>query len=435
MRYLMMMLSSAVLIGGLSGCSQQNSLFGDMSLPKLSIPSLDLSNLKFDPRLPAVQNVKIESSLSEVALEWKPVHAPHVAGYRILRNNDAGQYAVIATLNDPYAAHYTDPNTQQRKYNAYAISYFTDDGRVSKATKIRLSKLPKAIAPLPYVTVVSNLPRRIKILWRIHPDPRVIGYRIDRFDPTTKSWQPIHQVDKRLSVEYIDRSVESGKEYQYRVIAIGKGGVLSPPSKVVTGHSKMLPPPPQQVMATTNLPRKVELIWKKPPMNDLDHFNVYASSFEDSLYRLIAKTRATHYTDRFDNDGEIRFYRVTTVDKDGLESTQATKPVRGMTLGHLVAPKVTSARIISNRVELKWENQDKRTVAYNIYKSFWNGWRVKKVKFENFTKTTFVDPAIQGGTTYTYYVTAVDANGIESAPSREVKVEVAGGTQKKSSWF
>jgi fibronectin type 3 domain-containing protein len=431
-------LIATILLSGLivlfSGCEGKNFGLGKMSLPKLSVPSLDLSNLRLDRSLPTVSGLKIKSSISEVALEWQPIRKAHIAGYRILRNNDEGGYSLIATIPDRYASHYTDKNTRQYKYNTYLVSVYTDDGRVSRAAKIRIGKLPKPLTPVAYVAAVSGLPNRIKILWRIDPDERVVGYVIQRYDPIAKVWQNLAYVDKRLSVEYIDTTVRPGVEYRYRVIAKGEDGVHSKASKEVVGKSKPLPPVVSGLMATTNLAKRVDLIWKASPIPDLHHYNVYASSFEDGVYRLIAKTKATSYSDKFDNDGEIRFYKVTVVDNDGLESSKAVKPVKGMTLGRLAAPLITSAKVIDNKVELKWENRDSRTVAYNIYKSFWNGWRMKKIKIKGFKGTTFLDPKIKPNTTYTYYVRAVDQYGIESKDSRAIKVEVEGITKKRSFW-
>ncbi len=438
MKSLIATILSVALALWLSGCEGKNFGFSNLSLPKMSVPSLDMSSKVLDRNLPTVEGLKIKSSLSEVALEWKPVRKKHIAGYRIFRNNDEGGFTLIQTIPDPYVAHYTDINTNQHKYNRYMVSVFTDDGRVSLGKKIRISKIAKPLAPLPFVTTVSNLPNRIKLLWRIHPDPRVTGYLIERLDPATKTWQKIARVDKRLSVEYIDKNVQPGRSYQYRVFALAgdRDSVRSPASKVVTGKSKFLPPPIRGLKATTNLARKVELIWKKSPQPDIDHYNIYASNFVDGIFTLIGRTRALNFTDKFDNDGEIRFYKVTAVDVDGLESTKAIKAVRGMTLGHLKAPIITSAKVINNKVELKWQNQDSRSVAYNIYKSYWDGWRVKKIKIKGFKQTTFVDPNIKPDTDYTYYVKAVDANGIESLKSRSIKVEIQGSSSpKKKSWF
>jgi fibronectin type 3 domain-containing protein len=427
-------ISLGVLITLFSGCESKTFNLPNFKMPDVNIPAFDLSQKKLDRSLPRVEALKIRSSLSQVALEWKPIRDRQIVGYRILRSDGEGGYKLIKIINDPYVSHYTDENLKQSLYNRYLVSAYTNDGRVSLPTAIKVPKNNKGIEPVPFVTAVSGLPNRVKILWRIHPDLRVDSYIIQRSDATSKSWETLATVDKRLSVEYIDTTVKPGITYNYRILAQTRDGVLSQPSKIVSGTSKLLPPPVTGLMATTNLAKKIELIWKPSPLKEQALYKVYASDFADGLYSLIAKTKATHYTDKFDQDGATRFYRVTVVDSDGLESTKQTKPVKGRTLGYLKAPKITSAQVVNNTLELKWMQTDPRTVSYTIYKKYWDGWRAKKIKIVDFKGTAFIDNKIKPDITYTYYVIAVDKDGILSDASRSVNIKIEGKT-KKSSWF
>jgi fibronectin type 3 domain-containing protein len=435
MRNSILIILSTALTIFFNGCSQKDSLFKDISVPRFSVDALDLSKKRLDKSLPRVTGLKARSSISEVILEWKPVRNPLVAGYRIFRIDDKGEYRLIKIINDPYSSHYTDKNLRQRIQNSYLVSLYTKDGRVSVPTKIfiRPSK-NNTLKPVTFFKAISGLPNRIKLLWKFSPDPRVDGYVIEKFDPFTNSWKRVARVDKRLSVEYIDKDVKPGVTYKYKIYAVTKDGVYSRASSVVSATPKRLPPPVTGVMATTNLPKKVELIWKPSPQKDIDHYNVYASEFADGLYQLIAQTRATHYIDRFDRDGEVRFYKVTAVDVDGLESTKKIKPIRGRTLGHLKRPTIISARVVNNSVELKWQNNDQRTASYTIIKEYWDGWRVKRQKIVNFKGTVFVDSNIVPDVSYTYYIIAVDKNGIESKRSRAINVKIE-GIKKRKSWF
>ncbi len=428
------MLLSGILITLFSGCTGKDFNLPSMKMPDINIPAFDLNKKRVDRALPHIKDLKVRSSLSEVALEWTPIRDRQIAGYRILRSDGAGGYKLIKVINDPYVAHYTDENLHQARLNRYLVSAYTNDGRVSLPATIKVPQTNKPIAALPFVTAVSGLPERIKVLWRIHPDVRVDSYIIQRSDSQAKSWDTLTTVNKRLSVEYIDRDVKPGFTYNYRVLAQTKEGIVSPPSKIVTGTSKQLPPVITGIMATTNLPKKIEIIWKASPIKDFLAYKVYASDFADGIFSLIAKTKATNYTDRFDQDGATRFYRVTVTDTDGLESSQKIKPALGRTLGYLKAPNITAARIVNNTVELKWTKSDPRTVSYTIFKKYWDGWQAKKIKIVGFTGTTFVDSKIKPDITYTYYVVAVDKDGIPSQESRSVNLAVQ-SSQKKSSWF
>ncbi len=425
---------SSVLLLTFSGCEGKNFNLPTLDMPDLSIPAIDFSNKKLDKTLPRVKDLKIMSSLSQVALEWTPLRSSQIAGYRILRRDGQGGFKLIQVINDPYVSHYTDENLHQHIYNRYLVSAYTSDGRVSTPTGIDVPQTNKKIEALPFITAISDLPNRIKILWRVHPDLRVNGYIIQKADARSKQWENIATVEKRLSVEYIDGSVKPGLKYSYRVIAKTADGVFSKPSKVVVGHSKPLPAAITGLMATTNLAKRIEIIWKESDAPDKIGYRLYASDFADGLYSLIAKTKATHYTDRFDQDGATRFYRITVVDKDGLESPKQAKAIRGRTLGYLKAPNITEARIIDGTVELKWSQTDPRTVSYTIVKKYWDGWKAKKTKTVGFTGTTYLDPKIRPNITYTYYVIGVDRNGIVSEQSRAVNLKVE-SMPKKSSWF
>ncbi len=425
---------SGVLITLFSGCESKNFNLPTFEMPDLSIPAFDLSKKTLDKHLPRVENVKVRSSLSQVALEWKPIRDRQIVGYRILRNDNKGSFKLIKIINDPYVSHYTDKNVNQSVYNRYLVSAYTSDGRVSLPSSIKVPQTNKRIEAVPFVTAVSGLPNRVKVLWRIHEDVRVNSYVIQKSDASSKQWETVATVDKRLSVEYMDNTVKPGITYNYRVSAQTPEGILSTPSNIVKGTSKLLPAPITGIMATTNLAKKIDIIWKDSPTPDKAQYRVYASDFADGLYSLIAKTKATNFTDRFDQDGATRFYRVTVVDVDGLESTKQIKPTRGRTIGYLKAPNITAARIVNNTVELKWSQTDTRTVSYTIYKKYWDGWQAKKIKIVNFKGSTFVDNKIKPDITYTYYVIGVDKDGIISEQSRSINLSIE-GTAKKSSWF
>jgi len=423
------------LLTSFSGCGSKGFSLPSMEMPDISIPSFDLSPKTTDRNLPRVQDVKVRNSLSQVALEWKPIRDRQIVGYRILRSDGKGSFQVIKIINDPYVAHYTDENKNQSVFNRYLVSAYTNDGRVSLPSPVTINKSHKKIAPVPFVTAVSGLPNRVKILWRIHPDLRVNSYLIQRRDQKSNNWNTLATVDKRLSVEYIDSSALPGITYQYRVVAQTVDGIYSLSSKEVMGAAKLLPAPITGIMATTNLAKKIEIIWKPSALKDA-LYQLYASDFEDGVYSFIAKTKATHYTDRFDTDGTVRFYRVTVVDADGLESSRQVKAAKGRTLGYLNAPNITSARVINNSVELQWTQTDPRTTSYTIYKKYWDSWRPRIIKTVGFTGTTYIDSKIKPNITYTYYIEGVDKSGIPSQPSRSVNLAVESQPQTdNNSWF
>ena len=73
-------------------------------------------------------------------------------------------------------------------------------------------------------------------------------------------------------------------------------------------------------------------------------------------------------------DSQKRFYRVSVVDVDGLESKHAKHTVMGMTLGKPKAPVSVEATLLDSKVELSWSNVDERVEYFVIKKVEQEGW-------------------------------------------------------------
>jgi fibronectin type 3 domain-containing protein len=63
-------------------------------------------------------------------------------------------------------------------------------------------------------------------------------------------------------------------------------------------------------------------------------------------------------------------------------------------------------------------------VGYNVYRSTTSGGPYTLITSTPVAGVTYTDTAVQAGVTYFYVVTAVDANGNESAFSNEASVTV-----------
>jgi fibronectin type 3 domain-containing protein len=395
-------------------------------MPGFSIPAFDMETKKVDRMLPTVQFVKTNADPSSVILEWKPVHSRKIAGYRIFRSDKSakGGFRLVKTLTDPYASHYTDTGLNPATSYTYMVSVFTKDGRVSMPVRSNPTLTQNRIKAVPYFKAMSNLPDRIKLIWKVHPNSEVDRYIIQRKELKSRIWRTIKTINNRRVVEYIDQGVQPGVLYNYRIVAKTYDGVFAYPSNIERAVARPLPQIVLQTRATTNLPKRVELIWKKSAEARVDYYKIYASSFADGVYSFIAKTRATNYIDRFDKDGATRYYKITAVDKDGLESPKPKLPTVGRTLGYLRAPILNKYVMKNNVAYLSWTPQDRRTKSYTIVKKYWDKFRVKKLKIVGFKQTTFVDKKVAPNIKYSYYVLAVDENGIESEPSQEVELIV-----------
>jgi fibronectin type 3 domain-containing protein len=409
----------AVSILVFSGCGDKGYNIAGLKLPTFSEKRLDKS-------LPRVKGLKAMTSMSEVALEWQPLTNKHIAGYRIFRSDNGGEYRLIATIADRFRSHFTDKNLDQNVKYIYKISSYTDNGRVSLTSTAHATKTQRRLPPPVLLSVSKNLPNRIKLIWRPHADKTTNSYIVERLERGMKEYESIVSLDDRLTVEYIDKSIKPAEKYYYRIRARSYNGVISAPSKAMMGYSKKLPDAIKWVKATDNRPRMINIIWRDTnPPGTIDHYNVYSSTMKDTLFSLLGSTKDMKYTDRFNSDGVTRYYKITAVDNDGLESSLGVVPTLGMTVGASRGPVINEAIVRNNAVYLQWSDPDKKARSYTVVKKYWDGWRARKIKITDFKSTKFIDTKIKPNVTYTYYVISVDKYGIESMPSHEVVLSIS----------
>jgi hypothetical protein len=76
------------------------------------------------------------------------------------------------------------------------------------------------------------------------------------------------------------------------------------------------------------------------------------------------------------------------------------------------------------KVDLSWNPSTSAVVGYNIYRSGTSGGPYTKVNSALNATTTYTDDKVEGGLTYFYVTTAVDANGTESTYSNQAQAVV-----------
>jgi len=396
------------LIAFFSGCSQQ-SLFA----PKVTKP-------RIDPSLPKVKQVRTLSDMTAIALEWTPIYEGEIDGYNIYRADGGKEAILIKTVKDRYSSHYLDSGLEPGREYVYRITAYQDERESPPSDPVRAKTLP-APEPVPFVTAVDHLPRKAKIIWRPHPNLRVDGYIIERGDTAEGSWKKVATLKGRLQAEYIDKGLKDNRVYFYRVIARTCDGVLSAPSAVVRASTKPRPSIVRGLKASKGLPRRIELEWQPNPEPDIDHYRVYRSIFEIGPYLSIARTKKTHYTDPINEDGVKRYYKVTAVDKDGLESFKQDSPAVGETLPKPKPPIITQKRFDGRTVYLEWFSPDNRAVSYIVKKREILGLlKYNEYEYKNITTTHFTDTDLKPDAKYVYRVYAVDRYGLVSKPSEEI---------------
>ena len=123
--------------------------------------------------------------------------------------------------------------------------------------------------------------------------------------------------------------------------------------------------------------------------------------------------------DKIDEDGALRYYKVSVLDSYKLESDLQEEGVSGQTLPPPPTPNIRQGVVQNRSALIAWDKiADTRVQYYVVYRQ--GGGYGESNRFSDITNTQFVDNSMKEGITYTYYVVSVDKLGIESIPSQKI---------------
>lgn len=368
--------------------------------------------------LPKIEKLKSISDMSSAAFEWEPLYNENIEGFYLYRSSeDSPEFKLVATIKNKFQTHYVDSKLEPGKKYHYMMKSFNNQNHISEeGTSIELVTQPR-IEALPFVQAVTNLPNRIKLIWRPHPDLRVDSYRIERTKMGENQFKTIAKLKNRLNAEYIDTDMKDNESFDYRIFAISFDGIESEPSEIVSSTSKALPSQVEGLKASTDLSNKISLSWNASNDADFSYYKIYSTSSSFLPYTLLAQTDSNHYEDLVNEVGKSKYYKITQVDKDALESPMPKEGVEGKTLGLPAAPSIILAQSASDGINLEWVDNDDRASEY-IIKRYGGD---SPVIFKGVKEKRLKDIKALPGIEYEYEVISVDLAGNESAPSKRVK--------------
>lgn len=376
-----------------------------------------------DESLPVVQDIKSLSEITEIGFEWSPSYDERVEGYYVYRSNpqnDNGKLQRIATLGDKFISHFVDTKlTPETLYN-YRFSTYSKEQRESIASSVIGVTTKPLIESVSFIQALSGLPHRVKIIWRPHPLERVESYIIERSEFNDTKWEQLAVVAGRLNAEYIDAGLKDNHVYKYRVKVKTYDGLVSASSQIVEAGTKPLPKPVEGLRTTSNIPKKIQLSWSASNEKDFSYYKVYRALNPLLFYTYRAKTKEPSFEDLVNENGKVYYYKVTAVDKDGLESYRQDNAIAGSTLGVPLEVIITSSSNDDRSVHITWDTQDDRAVKFDVIKEF----NSQKQVITGISGKSFEDRDIVKGVVYTYSVVSMDKYGLASKASQEIVISI-----------
>ncbi|MBE0495936.1 MAG: fibronectin type III domain-containing protein [Campylobacterales bacterium] len=373
-----------------------------------------------DPNLPIVENIKTIPDMTDVGFEWTPQYDEGVEGYYLYRGTGEGALTRIATINDRYTSHYVDSGLIPETLYHYRMSTFTASKQESTPSAVVSAQTRPLLDSVPFVQAIVGLPSRVKLLWRPHPYERVESYIVERNELNSASWSRVAQVRGRLNAEYIDTGLKDNHMYRYRVMVRTFDGIISKPSDIIEAKTKPLPKMIEGIQATRTLPKKIVITWSPSSEPDISHYRVYRAPTSVLFYTFLAKTNEPKFEDLINTNGADRYYKVTAVDVDGLESLRQPNPIMGTTLDVPLPPAITGVRQDASGVLLTWSQVDQRAEKFEVIKKARGDTQV----IQGITSGQFLDHDIVKGVSYTYEVVAIDPYGLASKASQSVRVQI-----------
>ncbi len=367
------------------------------------------------------------ADITSMAFEWKPVNDPRVSGFYIYRSSPdevSGKLNRIGTVNNRFATHYTDENLQPNTQYQYRFSSISKDVAESVGSETVVVQTLPMVAPISFFQAIENMPRSAKLLWRPHTNATITSYIIERKLSTEPEFKAVGRINGRLNAEYIDTNLKDGFVYEYRVRAVTFNNLQTEPSDVVKVATKPLPTEVVNISSTNDQPRTIVLDWEPTKISDFSHYNIYRSSRPDGNYEYHVKLESNSFSDKIEEDGKSYFYKITVVDKDGLESLKPNIATQGSTLAKPQAPIAYEAKINADKnVEFRWRGNDARATSYTVLKTTKTSWISQEtLEINNIKDGYFLDINIKPNTTYYYQVMSVDQFGIKSNPTEKIEI-------------
>jgi hypothetical protein len=174
-------------------------------------------------------------------------------------------------------------------------------------------------------------------------------------------------------------------------------------------------------LAATAANAQVVLSWAAPIVDATDglaaSYNVYrgATSGGEAASRIATNVTGTTYTDTGLTDGTTYYYYVRAVNLPGMspDSNEAS----AMPLDPPAQPTSLTATSGISQVTLAWsapstDSTDGPAASYSIYRGAASGGESASPIITGVTGTTYTNTGLTNGTTYYYYVSAVNAGGI-----------------------
>lgn len=350
----------------------------------------EMKNIIPDPP----EAVSAGNSATGVNIVWNGVE--NIAGYKIYRSEEGGDFSEIADIKGISLNSFTDKTAESGKIYNYCVSSYNayNEGDAGEECEILCLKQPT-------LSSVKNNYYGIELKWEKSPDAD--GYFIYR--KSGKAHKKIAKLKGEDILSFIDENVEDGKKYIYRVSSF-KDMYTSSSNKKTSDAFVTAP----RLKKISNGNGHIKFSWGQVP--GADGYIVYRKTGSSTWVKLAAVQKdELYFKDDSVKNGVNYTYSVKAV-KAGVQSGYDKE---GLSLQYIIAPTLKSAVNSENSILVKWKAVS-GAEGYIVYRNNASGGWTRLGKAATASLT---DKKVENGKIYTYTVKAFNKEGVTGGYNSE----------------
>jgi len=270
-----------------------------------------------------------------VKLLWN-MCTEEVRGYKLYRSTEReGEYITIKTIDNQNTNNYLDKGTKDSLFSSFSEGGSLKDNttyyyKITSYNKVDVESMPSSIVSAitkPRPAIPSGFGgeslhvKEIPLFWQPNPEDDIAKYHIFRSSGDENKFSEITSVEGVTS--YVDKGLQDGLEYRYKMTAEDKDSLISDFSDTITIKTKPKPRAPTGLTAQHE-EGKIVLTWSNNTESDITSYNIFEKGFLGP--RKVDTVKEPQFSVVSPKPGKSKDYTVTAVDKDGLES-KPSQPV------------------------------------------------------------------------------------------------------------
>ncbi len=377
-------------------------------------------NIKVTTRPSSPDNLQVEEGDSNISLTWEQPNDDgglFISQYNLYRGTSQDNISLYLSVN---STEYADFNIQKGVSYHYYVTAVNDVGE-SDPTGIVSSKVTTKPSS-PNNLNVDEDGSSIYLTWDRPSDDGGLEISYNIYRGTSEDNMGFYS--EVGSTGFTDSDIQKGTVYYYYITATNDEGE-SGASDTVNIEVITEPSSPEKFEVTEDQ-IYASLDWTQPSDDGgraITHYNVYRGKDKDTKSLLVKiDGNNTDYLDDSIEKGVTYHYHVTAVNDIGESDPSSTQSIKIITKPS--SPSNLKASEQDDDILLSWDTPSDdgglQLSHYNIYRGKSES---DLTLYESVNSTSFTDRDIDLGTTYYYYVTAVNDIG-ESDSSIIVSKEV-----------